>query len=79
MFLLRKSISSNDDKKNPINKFDRKICMWNEERFSLWKEQIKCNNITKKYKNIEGSGSGRTNPLLNILYSEPDINKCRYQ
>ena len=28
---------------------------------------------------IEGSGCGRTNPLLNMLYPEPDIDKYRYQ
>ena len=32
------------------------------------KDEVKSNNIIKLYKNIWGSGSGRTNALLNIIY-----------
>ena len=69
------------------------------------KEEIKCNNIIKQYKNvnfdyitkedikehepywpeipnnpygifvIRGSGSGKTNALLNLINHEPDIDK----
>ena len=35
---------------NAINWFDRDICTWNEQRSSE-KEDIKCNNIIKPYKN----------------------------
>ena len=64
----------------------------------VWKkEEIKCNNIIKKYKKADyitkwgklarnswpsyrilivwGSGSGKTNILLNLINNEPDIDK----
>ena len=30
------ALSSNDDKENTMNRFDRNICIWNNQRFSKW-------------------------------------------
>ena len=32
-----------------INWFNRNMCIYNKQRSSKWKEEIKCNNIIKRY------------------------------
>ena len=36
--------------KNAIIWFDRNICIYKEQRFSIWKRRNKCNNLIKLFK-----------------------------
>ena len=69
--------ASHDDKKLQSIDFDRNICIQNEQRSNIKKEEIKCCNIIKLYKILlfGGSGSVKTNVLLNLISQQPDIDK----
>ena len=45
------ALSSNDEKKNAIDWFDRKFAYGTRKDIASEKEEIKCNNTIKRYKN----------------------------
>ena len=80
--------SSNNDKIMQLIDSIERYAYGTSEDLVSEKEEIKCNNIIKWYKNwpeisdypykiliIGGSGSGKTNSLFMLISQQPDIDK----